>query len=347
MTILTTKNTLLKFLGLLIIGLSIQFTFITSVHAEERAAETGFSVKPILPATQFDKSKTFFMVETKPGEPQKIRLEIRSTKKDPVTTEIYIRDAYTTSEGLISYDGGNYKRDPSLKNSVKDITTISEKKVTVQNFETKVVEFTITPPKESYSGIKAASICVMNASDDKNDKNTGLGTKFGYQVGLVLSESDDTYDDGQNLNVLSVKPKVSQGKRVISTKFQNPDPKIIKYFSATTRLTKKGSKEVLRKRSADNMRIAPNSSFEFMTDWGVDPIKPGTYVLTIDTSAGGKKRTWKKEFTISSDKANQMNEEAAYTLTYPKWTPLVVLFLGILISVNIVFLFVRNKNQKK
>ena len=319
----------------------------TSAHAEDKENKTGFTVKAVIPDTQLDKAKSYFMIKTKPSEEQTLKLEIRSTQKDPVTVDVYVKDAYTSLAGDIAYDGGTYTRDKSLKDSIEDISTVSQKKVTVQNFETKIIEIKITPPAQSYEGIKAGSVCIMKAKSKEEKKEAGVGTRFGYQLGLVLSESDAAYNDGEKLNLLEVKPKVDRGKRVISANLQNADPKTIEGLSVETNLREKGKKEVLRKRSSSNLRMAPNSNFDFMTNWGIDPIKPGTYILSIRASSGEHSWKWNKEFIISGSTAKKMNKEATYTLTYPKWTPLVVLLLGVLISVNIVFLFVRNRGHKK
>ncbi len=308
---------------------------------KEKSKSVGFTVVPVLPATQIDKSKGYFYAQVKPGEVTTLTLKVRSTIKEARTVKINVENAYTSQSGNIDYGGKNYTRDETLTDSLEEITDISEKEVTVENFEEKEITISITPPKESFDGVKAAAISVMNVEPEESN---GMSSSFGYRVGLMIAENAEIeYNDGSSLNFLKVKPTVHQGKRVIQSTFQNPEPKILDKLEVETKLREKGSSEVLRKRKTTNMRMAPNSQFDFATDWGIDPIKPGTYVLSVKAKSGTESWSWQKEFTIGEEQARKINEDASYTITYPKWVPIVVILLGLLTIINIGSLYVRRK----
>lgn len=307
----------------------------------ESSEPVGFTVEAVKPETQIDESKGYFYTRLKPGEEQKLTLRIKSTVKEARKVRISIGDAFTSSNGTLDYGGSNYQRDKTLKNSLEEITSISTKEVTVEKLETKEVTITVKAPKEPFKGVKVGAISIMNA---ETDDTKGVSSSYGYRVGLMVSEEDEIeYNDGASLNFLKVKSAVYLGKRVIQARLQNPEPKVLDNLTVETKLRKKGNKEVLRKRTTSDMRMAPNSQFDFATNWGVDPIKPGTYVLSVKATSNKKSWKWSKEFTIGEEQAKKINEEASYTLTYPKWIPIVVILLGILTITVIGCLYLRRK----
>lgn len=309
---------------------------------EQTKNDVGFTVEIEKTNTQIDESKSFFFIRTKPNEQQQLKVKIRSTNVAPVTVTVAVKEGYTNQNGAIDYDGTSYKKDDTLVNSVEKLSAIAPQEVTVENYETKEVTLTITPPKESYDGVKLGAICVMKK--EKKEKKAAIQSTFGYRVGLVLSEKEDRYDDGSSLNLLSTKATVEQGKRVIQAQLQNPEAKVLKNLTVKTTFRKKGEKEVLKSRELSNIRMAPNSQFSFMTDWGVDAIEPGKYVLSVDATSGKNKWNWEEEITIGEKQAKQINKEATYTLTYPKWVPWVAL-LVIVASLCTVFYLVFRRRQ--
>lgn len=313
----------------------------TGGNDEQPENDVGFAVEPVQTATQIDSQKGFYFIKVEPGEPQELSVKIRSTNVAPATVKVYVKNAYTNQNGAIDYDNEDYRQDPTLKDSVEEIASVSEKKITVQNYEEKIVKITIAPPDAPFSGVKGGTICIMKADSEKVEE--GLSSTFGYRIGLLVTEDSEVYNDGSSLNLLNVRSTVHQGKRVIQARMQNPESKVLDDLMIETKLYKKGSREVLKKRTANNMRMAPNSQFDFSTNWGIDPIKSGTYTLQVRAQSGTNTWKWKKDFTIGEKEATKINEEASFTITYPKWVPLVVVLLGVTSIILIGCLYVRSK----
>lgn len=312
----------------------------TGGQKEQPENDVGFAVEPVQPATQIDAQKGFYFIKVEPGQPQELSIKIRSTNTSPATVNIYVKNAYTNQNGAIDYDNDEYNRDPTLKDSVEELTAVSEKKVTVKNYEEKIVKLTVSPPEKKFTGVKGGTICIMNA--DSSEAKEGLCSTFGYRIGLLLTEDSEVYDDGSSLKLLGVRSTVHQGKRVIQAQMQNPEPKILNDLMIETKLYKKGSREVIKKRTANNMRMAPNSQFDFSTNWGIDPIKSGTYTLQVHAQSGTNTWGWKKDFTIGEKQAKKINEEASFTITYPEWVPLVTILIGVVSIILIGCLYVRS-----
>ena len=303
--------------------------------------DVGFAVEPVQTATQIDSQKGFYFIKVEPNQPQELSIKIRSTNVAPATVSIYVKNAYTNQNGSIDYDSDDYERDATLTDSVEELTSVSEKKVTVKNYEEKIVTISVNPPHEKFSGVKGGTICIMKA--DSSEEKEGLSSTFEYRIGLLLTEDSEVYDDGSSLNLLKVRSTVHQGKRVIQARMQNPEPKVLKDLMIETKLYKKGSREVIKKRTANNMRMAPNSQFDFSTNWGIDPIKSGTYTLQVRAQSGTNTWEWKKDFTIGEKQAKKINEEASFTITFPEWVPLVTILIGVVSIILIGCLYVRSK----
>ena len=342
---------LLKNILCCLLVVSSCFLFVTSGYAEETEEtggkesqpqnDVGFAVEPIQTTTQIDTQKGFYFIKVTPNEPQELTIKIRSTNVQPATVSIYVKNAYTNQNGVIDYDNDEYTRDKTLKQSIEELTSVSEKKITVQNYEEKKVTITVTPPGERFEGVKGGAICVMNA--DSSETKEGLRSTFGYRIGLLVTEDSERYDDGSSLNLLDVKPTVHQGKRVIQARLQNPEAKILTDLTVETKLYKKGSREILKKRTANNMRMAPNSQFDFATNWGIDPIKSGAYTLVVKAKSGTNTWEWKRDFSVGEKQATKINEEASFTITYQGWVPLVVILIGLTSIILIGCLYVRSK----
>lgn len=312
-----------------------------STSEEPAENDVGFTVEPVFTDTQIDQLKGFFFIKVTPGESQDLVVRVKSTNQKPAKVKVYVKDAFTNQNGSIDYDGLEYTVDDTLTDSLEEITTVSDPEVTVQNFQVKDVTVKITPPEEAFQGVKCAAICVMKADEEESEQ--GLSSTFGYRVGLVVTEDSDTYADGSSLNLLDVQPTVHEGKRVIQARLQNPESKVLENLTVETKLRKKGSKEILRKRTTNDMRMAPNSQFDFATSWRMDPLEAGTYVLSVKASSGSNNWDWEKEFTIGEEEVRKINEEATYTITYPSWVPVVVIGLGIVTIACLGSLYVRRK----
>lgn len=342
---LTNQGRFMRYLSGFVILLS-SFLFSTTGFAEEAESEgqpendVGFAVEPIQTTTQIDPQKGFYFIKVAPDEPQELAIKIRSTNEAPETVKIYVKNAYTNQNGVIDYDNEDYIRDGTLKDSVEELTEVAESEVTVQNYEEKIVKITVTPPAAKFSGVKGGAICVMKA--DSKDAE-GLSSTFGYRIGLLISTDSEVYDDGSSLNLLSVFTTVYQGKRVIQARMQNPEAKILNDLTIETKLYQKGSSKVLKSRSTNHMRMAPNSQFDFSTNWGIDPLKSGAYTLKVRAQSGENTWEWEEDFVIGDTQAKQINEEASYTITYPEWVPIVVLLLGVTSITLIGCLYVRRK----
>ncbi|MGG5316464.1 DUF916 and DUF3324 domain-containing protein [Enterococcus sp. AZ072] len=318
-----------------ILFLSIAFfpAFVNAENVQKDKASTkelGFTVQAVLPENQIDHSSSFFDLLLDSME-QTVEVEIISTRKEPVTVTIGVSNAGTSNAGEIVYTDTEKTKDKTLVDPVTDLVASDQKEIQIENYETKKCSFKIKPPQQKINGARIGALSFMSKISESDEQ---VQSVYGYRIGMILLEEDTFYKDGNALNLQQVRPNIINGRKVIEAQLQNPQPKILEPLTVETVLKKKGEDQVLKHEKVSNMRMAPNSHFSFLTNWGLDKFKKGTYVLSIRASSSENKWAWEKEFSINADQAQKLEKNAAYKITYPKWViyaaiAMVILTLGL------------------
>lgn len=317
--------------------------------AEESQSATGFSVESIMAENQVDIRKTYFYLKMTPSQPQVIQVKIRSTQVEPVTVKLGIHNAISSSVGAIDYAKTNPTLDKSLKNPITELVTINDnlKEVTVENFEERIIEYTIQPPAEAFSGVKLGSLRFVKKegnSESDNDEQSGLASQYAYVIALMLTEDGERFNLGADLKLTDVDLKLSNGRKVVAATIQNDQPKVMREMVIEGRVQRKGDTKVLAKNSMTDFSVAPNSNFDFKMPLDLNDFSPVTYVFTGKAEADGKVWNWKEEFTVSGDTARKVNKETVFKLVIPGWAPWMA--AGLVLAL-LVFLMVLIRRQRQ
>jgi len=331
--------------GILFVGAIVG---VLDVKADNSQSQIGFTVEPIIPENQIDKEASYFHLSVEPDEQQEISVRIKSLEKEPVTIELGVNNAVTSSSGIIDYGKEKPILDESLKVPLTTMVTIPKEnqKVTVKDFEEKIVKINIHTPKKTFPGIKLGALTFMKAEEKDNKKKAGIINRYGYKIGLILSEDRTTYNEGGDLKLKSIKPGLDNGQKAININFQNPEPKILPKLMIQAKMTKKDSKTVMKELKMTDRSMAPNSNFNFSVPWGMDPIKPGKYTMHIAAQSGDRKWKWDEDFTISESEANKTNKNSVNKYTITKNLRLLVIVVLILNAILFI-LRITNWNSKQ
>ncbi|EOH96639.1 hypothetical protein UAW_01804 [Enterococcus haemoperoxidus ATCC BAA-382] len=325
---------LLFFLGLVL------FTFPNQSHADEQS-NLGYTVSAVRSAKQIDPEKTYFYLQTKPGEEEQLKVRVKSTQKEAVNLKIYVTDAYTGDSGTIEYTEDEKLFDSTLKAPISSMVQVETPSMKIENFEEKEATFKLTPPKDSYPGIKMGALVFELDNPEEKER---VKTKFSYRVGLFTSESGDDYKDSKTLNLLDVKSTLKRGKKMVLASLQNPEPKVLSNLSVTAEVTEKGKQNVLKKIKVENYMLAPNSHFDFEMDWGTAAVRAGTYIVKMNANNSYNDWNFEKEFIISGEQAKKMNEDSGFKIITPNWMKLVAVLL--LITTFVITGVLLNRRKK-
>ncbi|WP_265460457.1 DUF916 and DUF3324 domain-containing protein [Enterococcus sp. HY326] len=338
-------NYLWKSFVLLFFFLFITILMPTRVHAADTEDPLGFSVEAVRPDTQIDQNKTFFFIKTEPGQPQELKVKVTGTGSESVKIKVYVANAVTSEEATIDYVAGK-ENNSTLVNSLEEITSIDQTEIEVAPEETKEVTLTVSPPAESYTGAKIGAVYFEKVTEEES--TDAVNSQYAYRIGIIASgDGAVDYSRGQTLNLLSAEPELLRLQKTIGLTFENPESQVISDFSMKIEIVDKESGAVVKTQSMNKGSIAPNSQFTYPVDWGIDAIPSGTYIARVSAQSNLHEWELEQEFTISAEKAKEMNDETVFKLTLPSWFYILTILITIGTFGLTVYLVIRGKSWKK
>ncbi|EUJ34144.1 DUF916 and DUF3324 domain-containing protein [Brochothrix thermosphacta] len=328
----------------------ITFIFFLSLMPTtfSKASELNFSVNAVIPDNQIDKEKSYFDLKVTPGEKQKLIVKLRNTTDKEIVINPHIQSAKTNKNGVIDYTPNKIKKDDTLKIAMEDIAKVP-KEVTVPPQSEKDLTIEVTMPKDKFDGIILGGIYLKedtskNKEDDK-EKDVAIKNEYSYVVALQMRQNNNKVKPMLHMN--EVNPETQNARNVIVANIQNSEPMIISKLKIDATVNKKGSKDNLAILKKENLQVAPNSNFNIAVPLEGEKLEAGTYILNMKAESAGKEWQFKKEFSISADKATTMNEK---DVTLEKETPtMLYIFLGVafLIVIAVVIYFIIRRNKRK
>lgn len=313
-----------------------------------KASELNFSVNAVIPDNQIDKEKSYFDLKVTPGEKQKLIVKLRNTTDKEIVINPHIQSAKTNKNGVIDYTPNKIKKDDTLKIAMEDVAKVPEE-VTVPPQSEKDLTIEVTVPKDKFDGVILGGIYLKedtskNKEEDK-ENDVAIKNEYSYVVALQMRQNNNKVKPMLHMN--EVNPETQNARNVIVANIQNSEPMIISKLKIDATVNKKGSKDNLAILKKENLQVAPNSNFNIAVPLEGEKLEAGTYILNMKAESAGKEWQFKKEFSISADKATTMNEK---DVTLEKETPtMLYIFLGVafLIVIAVVIYFIIRRNKRK
>ncbi|MBC1417667.1 DUF916 and DUF3324 domain-containing protein [Listeria fleischmannii] len=328
-------------LGLLFLGLSF-----LPVKAEA-SSTMNFSVNAVIPDNQIDKSKTYFDLKMKPGETRNLEVILTNGQNHAITIETNANTAVTNDNGIVDYSKTNPNLDASLKIPFSEIAKM-DKEITLPANGTKTVKVNITMPKEEYDGQILGGLHFtekLNQETEKNEEGVQIKNLYAYVIGVLLTENDKEVKPDMQLG--EIKPSQINYRNVLKANLQNSQPIILKNLNIQARVTKKGSNKTLHETNKTDMRMAPNSNFNYGINWENQEFKAGKYTLHMTAKSNENEWKWTKDFEIKGDEAKALNNKAVeLEKDYTIWYIIGAILLGLILLI-LVFLLGKRSSRKK
>ncbi len=311
------------------------------------AAEMNFSVQAIIPENQVDTSQTYFDLRMKPDEEQDLEVQIRNNTAKDIVIAVNANTAITNDNGIVEYNHKTKKQDSSLKNAFSDIA-VAPKEVDIPAKATKIVKIRVKMPVEKYDGIILGGLYFAEKKDEDKQKKKGSNqilNQYAYTIGVQLSETSKKVQPHLRLN--KVAPGQVNYRNVLKANIQNDQAMIIRELKITGKVYKKNGSKSLYETTLENLRMAPNSNFDFAVNLNNQNFKPGKYTFRGVATSEKSKWVFEKDFTIKGKQAKGLNNQAVnvekdYTWLYLLGGVLIFILVGI-----IVFLIYKLKRQRK
>lgn len=331
----------------LIGSLLVLFIFMTVLPVGAFANDQeniGFTVESIQPNTQVDKSMSLYYFSVEPSTHQTIKLKIISQQKQRKKVSITVTDAITNKNGNIDYGQESPDLDESLDDPISSFVKVKKgmETISVENFEEKIIELEVNPPKSKFEGVKLGAVRII-AEDDDSKKGT-ITNKYGYTIALMVTEDNNDYKTGGDIRLKKVWPGIEDGKKIVKLPIQNYLPKVIKNVAISGFITKKDSKRKLTSKEIEAADFAPNSVLPFNISLGLESLSPGIYTVHVKAKQNERNWSWKQDFEITEATANKMNKQATFKLVL---LPIIKKLACILIAAVILVVFLLMMRHKK
>lgn len=323
-------------------------SFLTTNFTNTQAANLNYTVSADRPDNQTSSNVSYFDLNVKPGDKQKLTFHIKNTDSTQHKYLVSINRAGTNVNGVIDYSKHGTKADPSVQADIEKMVP-KPKTVTVPANTNKAESFELNVPKKEFKGIVLGGIQIKLLDSNNNKTSTKKGVtinnEYAYVIGLQLQESSEKCKP--NINLKYAKTKQINYQNYIVANLQNDQPTIINKINANAKVTKEGSSTTVYKLEKDGLDMAPNSNFDLPVSTDNTPLKPGHYTLHLKLATSNKNWNFTKNFVISSTKAKQMNKTAVgETNTKENWPMLALIAFLVLIIAALLAIIIKSRNKK-
>ncbi len=130
------------------------------------------------------------------------------------------------------------------------------------------------------------------------------------------------------MNLKYIKPTLANYHTNLAVNLQNDTPVIIPDLKISGTVYKKGSSEIYKFTEKENIKMAPNSNFDFMIDWQNHKFEAGDYRVHVIAQNEEYFCEWDEDFKITPEQANDTNKDAVDLISsIPSWIYIVLAVL--------------------
>ncbi|WP_157456719.1 DUF916 and DUF3324 domain-containing protein [Carnobacterium maltaromaticum] len=292
----------MKYLNFFIVILGV--LLLSIINSSKVFADTNdFSVVPILPDNQNIDVLNYFDLKINPDQKQTLKIVVTNTSSELQKFKIAVNTATTNDNGIVDYSMDNFKKDKSLKISLKDCIKLENEEIEIPAKEEKTVSMEMTIPKQKVDGILLGGV-VVEPIVKKSE--LGITNRFTRTIAIRLSENDE--DIEPNIVVEDVTIAQENSRNVVKMKVRNIVPKLLSPIVAEITISKKNNSKFILREQKKQLSIAPNSQFYLTTDWK-EKFSSGDYVYTVIFKDEAKhKSVFSKEFHVKKNEAYKLNQ---------------------------------------
>ncbi|WP_413480516.1 DUF916 and DUF3324 domain-containing protein [Carnobacterium maltaromaticum] len=349
-----------KIISIMILALLLLGSNVYAENSEatlQRKAEVSYSVKKIKAVNEINETSSFYDLGVTKGENKEIQAIIANSSNQPIYVKSQIFTAFTNENGTITYNTKPKSISKSLKFKLSDFATIeaSDKRIEVPPHSEKTVTAFIDVPKDVPDGVMLGAWYFEKENqvvENKEEQGIGIANKYSYSLAIKVTVNQEI--EKPELKLKGVTTGLSNYRKAIQATIENESPGIISKLTVDAQILNEKNGELLYERKQEDMIMAPNSNFSYPIFLKDQEMKPGDYVLNVEASTNDPKWpsqnwSWSQKFSITKEKAQQINQDALNdNVSSENNNNLVLIGVLFLIVSGLVTLFVLiRSNQKK
>lgn len=340
------ENKILRLVALLLSFCSI-VKIEYEVYAEENMSP-NFTVKANLPDNQSDDVTGYFHVSLASGQNQRLTVDITNTTSEIITVIPTVATATTNSNGVINYKITEDTIDDSLSINFQEISTLSDKEVVLEPFETKTITLLIEMPETAVEGQILGGISFEEERSDQDEESSAMVVnRFSYNIAVMIELGDEIPENELQLNEVFAAQR--SGFNFIEANLQNTAERMISSLAVEASIYRIGEDSPIYLSNRTGLKMAPNSNFNFGIDLQETPIQSGEYTILLMIEADDKTYEFEKNFEITTEEASNLNESAVLveTPTDSKLVSIIFYTIGALSLVLIGFTIMKQLKKRK
>lgn len=274
------------------------------------AADSGYVVRPVPPATQQNTAVDYFDVQVTPGHTQSLSIQISNPTKQSRAFIVSIKQALTAPSGFVAY-GSPTKVNWTGKTKLSSLLT-GPHTVTVASGETATVTFSLTPPRETFAGVISGAIVVTPTDSTTSAENAGKSKKA---AGITINNRFSTaipvlLRSGQKNTQLPSITLTKVSGAPLTVTLANPSVYQFGQLAVTLKVTDKAG-TVAWHHDFKDLSVAPTSRFTLALP-KPPTLKAGQYTLKMTATSG--------EYTWQAQRAFKITTKQAATAVKPRTT---------------------------
>jgi len=310
-----------------------------------QAASGNFSVEAIIPENQINPYVTFFDISLEPGATQTLEVLLVNHGDYEIIVLQEVNSARTNNNGVIDYNQSNVQRDPTLVHSFADIATFNDT-IILPARSSKTVEIEINLPDEPFEGVILGGLRYQEKIPENHVSNAQIENRFAFVLGLRISVGDVSELEPQ-LQLNDIFPSQRNYRNMLEVNLQNTEAMMVSELVVDARVYMVGDASPIRTAYNLQMRMAPNSNFNFPISWEYQPFVDGEYILEMTVIADGRVWNFREYFTI--DNSEELNEIAILEENLHEINPLLLIALAVATGavLGIGIMKIVNKRKKK
>lgn len=321
-------------LALLTIGLFQKEVFAENVNT--------FSIQPLDENGNVNENGYYHIID-EPGKQRTVSIRVYNLSEEEISVNVTVNPASTNQNGIPSYLGEE-AYDASLIRRMDQLVAIEESELLIPAGSSVLTTLIISLPQEEWEGDILGGI---RFTEKKNQQSEQTVThEVAYTVGILLNRVGGSAVENE-LFLNEVTASQRNYRNHIEANLQNRAAVIVRNMSIQSSIYREGSGTPIYTYDAYELRMAPNSNFNFGIPAGNQPIEAGNYVLKTQVTADEKEYRFEQSFSITNANARQLNQSAVNlerTTSYMSYG----IFVGIgVILVLLVMWWTRRRTRRK
>ncbi|ENZ5600130.1 DUF3324 domain-containing protein [Enterococcus hirae] len=280
----------------------------------------------------------YYIFEGNPNEEESVTIEIMNNSNESIKIGVEAIPAQTNQNGITSFISKE-NLDETLEFPFDTLVENKEETIELNTGETKKYTTKLNYPTKKWGGEILGGFRFYQETALQDQQVTH---QFAYTVGVLMRQ--------KNIE-LPVNELIAQDARmgqrnyrnVIEINLQNKQPVSIRTMEVNAKVYYQEEKDPLIQYEKENLRMAPNSNFDFGIPTFSQLVRAGNYRVELIVKADTETYHFVENFHISSSAANTLNQTALDIELPTPWLTYLLIGIGIILICLILYLLLKDK----